>query len=109
MHFGAAMIIHIAGINAPMRCEVHLKKRSHPVLLVLVSSQILKFQTCRECVSELIKKVCHEDIGQIYRLVGALFRTPGLHGPKESRLEFLCPLLFNVHADISEKQLSSLE
>ena len=44
----AAVVPHIAGEHAPVRCEVHLKKPCHPVLLVVLAGQILELQTGRK-------------------------------------------------------------
>ena len=102
------MIVHVASPYAPVRREVDLEESCHPVLLVLLCGQVLKFQTCRECRGPLVEEVSHHDVRKPCGLEVSVCRIILLHRVHEHHLELLCPLLLDVEAEVTEQQVARL-
>ena len=57
------VVPHVACENAPVRREVDFEESRHPVLLVVLTGEVLEFQTCRQGRGPFVEHVGHENVG----------------------------------------------
>ena len=54
MEAAFAMIVHVACKDAPVRSKAYFEQSGHPVLLVVLGSEVLEFKSCGELRSPFI-------------------------------------------------------
>ena len=64
VQLGGAVIPHVAGEHAPVRCQVELQQPRHPVALVILGRQVLKFHAGRNSRGPFVQQVSYHNVGQ---------------------------------------------